>query len=66
MAGSIPASATTDGGLWADARGRLRGNRAAVASCLVVMLLVVAGIVLALALLEWGVKVLLRRRRARE
>jgi hypothetical protein len=29
------------------------------------MLLVVAGIVLALALLEWGVKFLLRRRRAR-
>lgn len=29
------------------------------------MLLVVAGIVLALALLEWGVKVLLRRRRAK-
>jgi hypothetical protein len=29
------------------------------------MLLVVAGIALALALLEWGVKLLLRRRRAR-
>ena len=29
------------------------------------MLMVVAGIVLALALLEWGVKLLLRRRRAR-
>ena len=45
MAGSIPASATTDGGLWADARRRLRGNRAAVASAALVVLLVVAALV---------------------
>jgi oligopeptide transport system permease protein len=44
MAGSIPASATTDGGLWADAGRRLRGNRAALASCLVVVLLVIAAL----------------------
>jgi oligopeptide transport system permease protein len=44
MAGSIPASATTDGGLWADASRRLRGNRAALASCLVVVLLVIAAL----------------------
>ncbi|MCM2311062.1 MAG: ABC transporter permease subunit [Steroidobacteraceae bacterium] len=44
MAGSTPASATTDGGLWADAGRRLRGNRAALASCLVVVLLVIAAL----------------------
>jgi oligopeptide transport system permease protein len=44
MAGSTPASATTDGGLWADARRRLRGNRAAVASAALVLLLVVAAL----------------------
>lgn len=44
MAGSIPASATTDGGLWADARRRLRDNRAAVASAMVVVLLLVAAL----------------------
>jgi len=44
MAGSIPASATSDGGLWADARRRLRGNRAAVASAALVVLLVVAAL----------------------
>jgi oligopeptide transport system permease protein len=45
MAGSTPASVTTDGGLWADARRRLRGNRAAVASAALVALLVVAALV---------------------
>src|SRR5512135_2585664 len=45
MAGSIPASATIDGGLWAEARRRLRGNRAAVASAALVVLLVVAALV---------------------
>jgi len=44
MAGSIPASATTDGGLWADARRRLRANRAAMASAAFVVLLVVAAL----------------------
>jgi oligopeptide transport system permease protein len=44
MAGSIPASVTSDGGLWADARRRLRGNRAAMASAGLVMLLVVAAV----------------------
>jgi oligopeptide transport system permease protein len=44
MAGSIPASATTDGGLWADARRRLQGNRAAMASAALVLLLVVAAL----------------------
>jgi oligopeptide transport system permease protein len=44
MAGSTPASVTTDGGLWADARRRLRGNRAAVASAALVLLLVVAAL----------------------
>jgi len=44
MAGSIPASVTTDGGLWVDARRRLRGNRAAVASAALVVLLVVAAL----------------------
>ena len=44
MAGSTPASVTTDGGLWADARRRLRGNRAAVASAALVVLLVVAAL----------------------
>jgi oligopeptide transport system permease protein len=45
MAGSTPASVTSDGGLWADARRRLRGNRAAVASAALVVLLVVAALV---------------------
>jgi oligopeptide transport system permease protein len=44
MAGSIPASATTDGGLWADARRRLQGNRAAMAAAALVLLLVVAAL----------------------
>jgi oligopeptide transport system permease protein len=44
MAGSTPASGTIDGGLWADARRRLRGNRAAVASAALVVLLVVAAL----------------------
>ena len=44
MAGSIPASVTTDGGLWADARRRLRGNRAAVTAAALVVLLVVAAL----------------------
>ena len=44
MAGSIPASATTDGGLWADARRRLRGNRAALVAGALVVLLVVAAL----------------------
>ena len=44
MAGSTPASVTIDGGLWADARRRLRGNRAAVASAALVVLLVVAAL----------------------
>jgi oligopeptide transport system permease protein len=45
MAGSIPASVTTDGGLWADARRRLSGNRAAVAAAAVVVLLLAAALV---------------------
>jgi oligopeptide transport system permease protein len=44
MAGSTPASATTDGGLWADARRRLRANRAAVAAAFVVCLLAIAAL----------------------
>jgi len=44
MAGSTPASVMTDGGLWADARRRLRGNRAAVAAAVVVVLLVLAAL----------------------
>ena len=44
MAGSIPASVTSDGGLWADARRRLLGNRAAVAAGVVVLLLVAAAL----------------------
>lgn len=44
MAGSTHASATSDGGLWADARRRLRSNRAAVAAAAVVLLLVVASL----------------------
>jgi oligopeptide transport system permease protein len=44
MAGSIRASATTDGGLWADAGQRLRANRAAVAAAALVLLLVVAAL----------------------
>jgi oligopeptide transport system permease protein len=44
MAGSIPASATNDGGLWADARRRLRGNRAALAAAGVIALLLLAAL----------------------
>jgi len=44
MAGSIPASATTDGGLWADARRRLRGNHAALVAGALVVLLVLAAL----------------------
>jgi len=44
MAGSIRASATTDGGLWADAGQRLRGNRAAMAAAALVLLLVAAAL----------------------
>jgi oligopeptide transport system permease protein len=44
MAGSIPASAMTDGGLWFDAGRRLRGNRAALAAVAVVGLLVLAAL----------------------
>jgi oligopeptide transport system permease protein len=44
MAGSIPASAMTDGGLWTDAGRRLRGNRAALAAAGVIVLLVVAAL----------------------
>jgi oligopeptide transport system permease protein len=45
MAGSTPASATTDGGLWADARRRLRSNRAAVGAAALIVLLVAAALV---------------------
>jgi oligopeptide transport system permease protein len=45
MAGSIPASATSDGGLWRDAGRRLRGNRAAVAAAGLIVLLVAASLV---------------------
>ena len=44
MAGSIPAFATTDGGLWADARRRLGANRAALAAGGVIVLLVLAAL----------------------
>jgi oligopeptide transport system permease protein len=44
MAGSIPASAMTDGGLWVDAGRRLRGNRAALAAAGVILLLVLAAL----------------------
>jgi oligopeptide transport system permease protein len=44
MAGSIRASAMTDGGLWADAGRRLRGNRAALAAAAVIVLLVLAAL----------------------
>ena len=44
MAGSIRASATSDGGLWADALRRLRGNRAALAAAAVIGLLVLAAL----------------------
>jgi oligopeptide transport system permease protein len=39
MAGSIPAFAMTDGGLWGDAGRRLRGNRLAVAALASIVLL---------------------------
>jgi oligopeptide transport system permease protein len=44
MAGSIPASVTSDGGLWADAGHRLRANRAALAAGLLVVLLLLAAL----------------------
>ena len=44
MAGSTPASATTDGGLWADARRRLLANRAAVGAAVLIVLLVAAAL----------------------
>jgi len=44
MAGSTLASAMTDDGLWADARRRLLGNRAAVAAAVLVLLLVLAAL----------------------
>jgi oligopeptide transport system permease protein len=44
MAGSIRASATTEGALWGDARRRLRGNRAAVAAIAFIGLLVLAAL----------------------
>ena len=44
MAGSTPASATSDGGLWADAGHRLRANRAALAAGLLVVLLLLAAL----------------------
>jgi oligopeptide transport system permease protein len=44
MAGSIHASATTEGGLWGDAGRRLRGNRLAVAALVLIGLLVVAAL----------------------
>jgi len=45
MAGSIPASATSDGGLWRDAGRRLRSNRAAVAAAGMIVLLVAASLI---------------------
>ena len=44
MAGSTPASATSDGGLWADAGHRLRANRAALTAGLLVVLLLLAAL----------------------
>jgi oligopeptide transport system permease protein len=44
MAGSIPASATSDGGLWADALRRLRSNRAATAAAVLIALLLLAAL----------------------
>jgi oligopeptide transport system permease protein len=44
MAGSIRASATTEGTLWADARRRLRGNRAAVAAAAFIGVLLLAAL----------------------
>jgi len=44
MAGSTRASATSDGGLWADAGQRLRANRAALAAVLLVVLLLLAAL----------------------
>jgi len=44
MAGSIPASAASDGGLWRDAGRVLRGNRAAVAAAGLIVLLVAASL----------------------
>jgi len=44
MAGSIPASARSDGGQWADAGYRLRANRAALAAGALVVLLMLAAL----------------------
>jgi oligopeptide transport system permease protein len=45
MAGSTPASATTEDGLWTDAGRRLRGNRLAVAAVVALALLVAAALI---------------------
>jgi len=44
MAGSIRASAMTEGALWGDARRRLRGNRAAIAAAAFIVALVLAAL----------------------
>jgi len=44
MAGSIRASAMTEGALWGDARRRLRGNRAAIAAAAFIAVLVLAAL----------------------
>ncbi len=44
MAGSTPASATTDGAPWGDAGRRLRGNRAAIAAAAFIAALVLAAL----------------------
>jgi len=44
MAGSTPASATTEGGLWGDAGQRLRSNRLVVAASIAIALLVVTAL----------------------
>ncbi len=45
MAGSIPAFATTDGGLWGDAGRRLRSNRLAVAALATIAVLVAIAVI---------------------
>jgi oligopeptide transport system permease protein len=45
MAGSIPAFATTEGGLWSDAARRLHRNRLALAALVVIVLLVVLALI---------------------
>jgi len=44
MAGSIPASAMSDGGLWADAGRRLGANRAALAAAVLIGVLLLAAL----------------------